>query len=37
MMEVEVVRLNIGYMGSSTPGMVYSDEIVGDHMDEMVY
>jgi len=32
-MVVDVVRLEIGYMGASTLGMVYSTEFVEEHMD----
>ena len=35
-MEVEEVRLEIGCMGVSTPMMVYSTEVVGEHMAEMI-
>ena len=35
-MEVEVVRLEIGCMGASTPGMVYSTKVVGEHMAKMI-
>jgi len=34
--EVEVVRLEIGFMGASTLGMVYSTEVVGKHIVEMI-
>jgi len=36
-MEVEIVRPKIGCMGASTPVMVHSTEVVGEHMDEMIY
>ena len=35
-MEVEAVRLEIGFMVTSTPMMVYSIEVVGEHMDAMI-
>ena len=35
-MEVDAVRLEIGGMGASTPVMVYSTEVVGQHMAEMI-
>ena len=35
-MEVEVVRLDIGCMGASTPGMVYSFKVVGEHMADTI-
>ena len=34
-MEVEILRLKTGCMGASTPVMVYSIEVVGEHMAEM--
>ena len=36
-MEVEAIRLDIGCMGASTPMMMYSTEVVGEHMAEMIY
>jgi len=35
-MEVEAVRLDIGRMGASTPMMMYSTKVVGEHMAEMI-
>lgn len=35
-MEVDVVSLEIGCMGASTLVMVYSTEVMGEHMAEMV-
>jgi len=35
-MEVEAIRLEIGCMGPSTPVMLYSTEVVGENMAEMI-
>ena len=35
-MEVEAVRLDIGCMGASTPMMMYSTEVVGEYITEMI-
>ena len=35
-MEVEAIRLEIGCMVASNPVMVYSTEVVGEHMAEMI-
>ena len=35
-MELEVVRLEIGCMGASTPGMVHSTKVVEEYMVEIL-